>query len=211
MPKHINETTNATEVKTMTPEERQFLDLEKMRYNNNSLSYKLGFGGIACSIIACSISLNSLQPTTFMTVLAILMNIIVLLFGFLATEKVKVYNLSYNKHMFVLGGVCIARIFWYPLLLIKNFASFKSSLDANGYQIAAATKAASKINASILSAYNEGAANPSNYLWANGYTRGIIIIVFLGLAAACFILSGLVNLKKGTALKKHLETVVNYK
>ena len=94
------------------------LSLEKMRYNNNKLSYYLGLGGIALSLLSCFIGLNSLQPTAAWSIFLILLNILILLFGFLTAEKVKVYSKNFSYYSIGLGAVCIARIFMYPLLSI---------------------------------------------------------------------------------------------
>ena len=66
--------------------------VEMMRYRVNALSNKLGFGALFCSIIAAFICLNSTNPITFAVILKIMLNIIILLGGFLCCEKAKKYR-----------------------------------------------------------------------------------------------------------------------
>lgn len=81
---------------TNIDQEYENLQLEKMRYNNNSISYKLGLGGIVLSLVAMFIGLNSVAPSSILTLFIVLINILVFLFGFLSSEKVKTY--SKNTH-----------------------------------------------------------------------------------------------------------------
>lgn len=72
---------------TNIDQEYENLQLEKMRYNNNSISYKLGLGGIVLSLVAMFIGLNSVAPSSILTLFIVLINILVFLFGFLSSEK----------------------------------------------------------------------------------------------------------------------------
>ena len=85
---------------------------EMMRYRANSLSYWLGFGAIIFSVFASFISLNSFQPNSVLVVVKILLNVVILLFGFLSCEKTKAYSKNSSIALIAIGGVCIARIFW---------------------------------------------------------------------------------------------------
>ncbi len=55
-------------------EDKNTLYFEKLRYNNNSLSYKLGLGALVCSITAMFLALNTLDPSNALTIIAILGN-----------------------------------------------------------------------------------------------------------------------------------------
>lgn len=189
--------------------------LEKMRYTNNSLSHKLGYCGIVCSVIAAFIALNSLGPSNILTVLKVLMNILILLVGFLATEKVKVYKKEYSYVMYTIGGVCIARLFWVPLQLFiywNKYVSYFNDLKADGKDPNSAlsiaqTEYKDKLGATVLGVLKDGEISTTGYLTANGNVRAIILIVFLGLAAFCFIASGFVNYTRSTKLNAYLKTV----
>ena len=84
---------------TNIDQEYENLQLEKMRYNNNSISYKLGLGGIVLSLVAMFIGLNSVAPSSILTLFIVLINILVFLFGFLSSEKVKTYSKKYSFYM----------------------------------------------------------------------------------------------------------------
>lgn len=72
---------------TNIDQEYENLQLEKMRYNNNSISYKLGLGGIVLSLVAMFIGLNSVAPSSILTLFIVLINILVFLFGFCHLKK----------------------------------------------------------------------------------------------------------------------------
>lgn len=189
--------------------------LEKMRYNNNALSHKLGYGAIICSVIAAFIALNSLGPSNILTVFKVLMNILVLLIGFLATEKVKVYKKEYSYVMFTLGGVCVARLFWVPLQLFiywNKYVSLFNDLKADGVDASTALSTAQteykdKLGATVLGTLKDGEIATTGYLTSNGNVRGVLLVIFLGLAAFCFIASGVINYKRSTKLNAYLATV----
>lgn len=190
------------------------LHLEKMRYNNNSLSYILGLLGIVFSIAACFISLNSLNPIGVKTVIKVVLNIVVLLVGFLASEKVKVYQIKFSYVMYVLGGIAILRIFWYPLMLLINYNKFADLLvtDASGAITLESFRAAGAaygkvLGKTIIGQLVNGEIVTTGYLTANGYIRAIILFVLLGCCAACFILSGFVNQIKSTKLTNYLNRI----
>lgn len=184
------------------------LELEKMRYNNNSLSYKLGFAGIICSVAACFIALNSFGPSDLSTVAKVLMNIVILLIGFLATEKVKVYTKEYSYVMYVIGGVCAARIFWVPLQLFIYYNKFMSVYDGtqSGFD-KAKDLYSSKLGATIIGQFDGEKRIGTGYLTMNGNVRAIIIIVLLGLAATSFIASGFINQIKSKKLNNYLTSI----
>ncbi len=193
------------------------LQLEKMRYNNNSLAYLLGMLAILFSVLACFIGLNSLQPSSALTVFIVLLNIAILLFGFLSAEKVKTYTKKYTYFMYALGGACIARIFIYPLMLIVNYQKFLSVVFSGGnenvpqnYELAKA-QYSDILGVTIIGnlAEENGVYKivDSGYLWSNGTFRGVLLIVLLGLAATCFIAAGFINYRKEKQLSSYLQSI----
>lgn len=99
------------------------LKMEKMRYQNNSISYWLGMLGILLSMFAAFVLLNSATPRAA-TLIKILMNIAILLFGFMACEKVKAYSKNYSYVMMGIGALCVVRMFWFPIQIITNYISW---------------------------------------------------------------------------------------
>lgn len=152
---------------------------EMLRYKTNSLSYKLGFGGILCSLLGAFICLNSLTwgPEIIIKILG---NIVILLFGFLSLEKVKAYSKTYSYVMLGIGGVCILRIFWGPLQILTWYAKYiDNPTDDELVEIR------KHLGAAMIDSYSTNA-----YLPQSGYFRGITAIVFFAMAAAFFIGAG---------------------
>lgn len=208
---------NNNETKVVDIAEARNLKLEKMRYINNSLSYKLGLGGIAFSVLACFLALNSLAPSNVLTVFKIILNILVLLIGFLATEKVKVYNRGYANVSIVLGAISAARIFWYPLQLFIYYPKFVNAFEAAGSTEAAFNEAnlmySTKLGKTVLGKFLVGAdgitgtIGGTGYLTHNGIVRAIVITVALALSALCFISSGIICHAKAKALNGYLTSI----
>ncbi|MDE5715619.1 MAG: hypothetical protein K2I42_05750 [Anaeroplasmataceae bacterium] len=153
------------------------LEGEMMRYRNNSLSYKLGMLGILCSILGAFVGFNSLS-WNFTIIFKILINIIILLFGFLSIEKVKAYSKTYSIVLIGIGVVCGLRILWAPLTLFVDYAAYLKDHTVTG-----------SLGPTITGSYLN-----NSYLWMNGYVRATIMIVFLVLAAIAFICSGLIGI-----------------
>ena len=166
------------------------LEGEMMRYRTNSLSYKLGMLGILFSILAAFLILNSLA-WDFTVIIKILLNIVILLFGFLSIEKVKAYSKEYSYVLIGIGAVCAARIFWGPLTLLIDYSKYLSSDK----------KETGKLGPTVTDSYIRNA-----YLWQSGYFRGITSMILLGCAAACFILAGIVGITKSTKYAKFIAT-----
>lgn len=187
--------------------------LQKMRYNNNSLSYKLGLGGIVFSVLACFIGLNSVEPSVGRTIFIILLNIAIMLFGFLSAEKVKTYTKKYTYYMYALGGLCVLRIFFYPLILLVNYPKFIAIINSYpAEQIEAAhdeaiAKYGDKLGDTICGKIVDGKLVGTGYLWNNGTFRGTLLVVLLVLAAVCFISSGVVNYYKEKKLSAYLLSI----
>jgi len=168
-----------------------------MRYRDNSLSYKLGFGGLAFSILAGFFCLNGFNPTNFGTLIAIMLNIVILLSGFLCIEKAKSYSLQGSIALMVIGGVCAARIVWIPLQLILEYNKWVSDgkpTDVKPYPYLGAT------------IYTKN-TDQLTYLPQSGTFRGVIAIVCLVFAAALFIVAGYVGMVRSKRLTTYLNSI----
>jgi hypothetical protein len=162
---------------------------EMMRYRANSSSYKYGMLAIVFSVLAAFISLNSIKWTTFDVIIKILGNIVILLFGFLSIEKVKAYNKSYSYVLMAFGGICVGRIFWFPLMLITDYTAYLANNLETG-----------RLGATVI-----GDPMANSYLPQSGYIRAIIAIVFLALSAFFFIVSGIIAYKKSVRYHQYMQ------
>ena len=160
---------------------------EMLRYRSNSLSYKYGMLAIVFSILAAFISLNSVK-WDLAIIVKILGNIIILLFGFLSVEKVKAYNKKFSYVLMVFGVVCIARIFWCPLILIKDYAQFLADPEVTG-----------RLGQTVV-----GNAMMNSYLPQSGYTRAIIAIVLLVLSSISFLVAGITAYFKSVQYENYM-------
>ena len=158
-----------------------------LRYRSNSLSYKYGMLAIVFSILSAFISLNSVK-WDLTIIVKILGNIIILLFGFLSVEKVKAYNKKFSYVLMVFGVVCIARIFWCPLILIKDYAQFLSNPEVTG-----------RLGQTVV-----GNAMMNSYLPQSGYTRAIIAIVLLVLSSISFLVAGITAYFKSVQYENYM-------
>ncbi len=179
--------------------------IEKMRYQKNSLGYILGFGGIIFSVLASFIALNSMRPG-YVTIIKILMNVFILLFGFLTCEKVKAYKKEYSFVMFGFAIVCVLRIFWVPLQLITAWGDYKK-----GAELASTDSVRSKALISkaekILGNSMISNSKTNAYLGQSGYLRAALCIILLLTAASFFAISGYVSYSKTTKLNKYLNNL----
>ena len=75
----MNNVENKNDLNKMSDLEFGKNQVEMMRYRDNSLSYKLGLGGLVFSVLACFFCLNGFNPTSFTTLIAIMLNIVILL------------------------------------------------------------------------------------------------------------------------------------
>lgn len=185
--------TNNLEKKESVVEEKVYYDQsnmqgEMMRYRANSLSYKYGMLAIVFSILAAFISLNSIQWDVDV-ILKILGNIVILLFGFLSIEKVKAYDKRFSYVLIAFGFVCIARIFWCPLMLIRDYAQFLQDPNITG-----------RLGQTVV-----GSGLMNAYLPQSGYVRAIIAIVFLSLSAASFLVSGITAYFKANKYQEYMQ------
>ena len=175
------------EVRDVAEVER--IKLEMLQYHGNSLSYKLAFLGIGCSVLAAFVCLNSFYPN-MLGFLKIMLNIGILLFGFMYSEKVKSYSKQASIALCVIGGICALRIFWVPLNLIVWY---------NRYQADNSIKEeAGKYLGDIMLTDDF----TINWLPKDGNFRGIVAMVFLAIAAAAFITSGVIGIIKSNQYAK---------
>lgn len=193
----MNNVENKNDLNKMSDLEFGKNKVEMMRYRTNSLSYKLGFGGLALSILAGFFCLNGFNPTNFNTFIAIMLNIIILLAGFLSIEKAKSYSLQGSIALIVIGAVCGARIFWIPLQLILEYNKWVSAGKPTD------TKPYPYLGATIYSKNTDQLV----YLPQSGTFRGIIAIVCLVFAAALFIFAGYIGVVRSKKLTTYLNSI----
>ena len=193
----MNNVENKNDLNKMSDLEFGKNKVEMMRYRDNSLSYKLGLGGIACSVLACFFCLNSFAPTSFTTLLAIMLNIVILLGGFLGIEKTKSYSMKGSISLIVFGGMCAARIFWIPLLMIIHYNAWvKEGKPNNSTHTQYIGKTITTDNQYQLT-----------YLPTDGNVRGILAIVCLALAAVLFIVAGVIGMQRSKKLTTYLNSI----
>jgi hypothetical protein len=190
----MNNVENKNDLNKMSDLEFGKNKVEMMRYRDNSLSYKLGLGAIACSMLAGFICLNSFDPSYFMTLFAILLNIVLLLGGFLAVEKTRAYSFKASVGMIVFGVVCGLRIIWIPLNIIIQYNQWLSTGDDAAYMYLGRTITTNN--------YNQ-----LTYLPQSGVFRGVIAIVFLVAAAAMFIVAGYLGMVRSRRLTTYLNSI----
>ena len=88
----LNDIENKTSLNGMSDLEFNKNKVEMTRYRANGLSYKLGFLAIVFSVLAAFMSLNSFQPNSVAVIGKIMLNIVILLGGFLFCEQAKNYS-----------------------------------------------------------------------------------------------------------------------
>lgn len=195
----INEMKEKSSMNKMSDLEHDKNSVEMMRYRNNKLSYGLGFGGLAFSVLAAFINLNSMSPRTIQVILAILLNIVILLFGFLCVERTKTYSKNGSIALIVLGGIDIAQIFWLPFIIISTYDSWEEIEDA--------TEKTTYGNSNVGKVITEGEQNNIHWLTTSGTARGVLAIVFLVIAAAFFIAAGIIGVMKSNKLNNYLKSI----
>lgn len=198
----INEMENKASLDQMSDLEFGKNKLEMMRYRVNGLSYKLGLLALVLSIFGAFVCLNSTQPKTFVVIIKILMNIAVLLAGFLCVEKARNYSKQGSIGLIVIGGVCAARIFWIPIQLIVYYNKYVAALDAGD---SAAKEAATKYIGKTITGYFENGA--VRWLPYSGNFRGVLAIILLAGAALCFIGAGVVGYMRSQKLTQYLDSL----
>jgi len=193
----MNNVENKNDLNKMSDLEFGKNRVEMMRYRDNSLSYKLGLGGLAFSVLACFFCLNGFNPNSFTTLLAIMINIVVLLGGFLAVEKSKAYSAKGSIALMVFGGICVARIFWIPLLMIIHYNAWVAEGRENNSEHI-------KYIGKTITTDNQ---NQLTFLPTDGNIRGILAIVCLIAAALLFIAAGYIGVVRSRRLTTYLNSI----
>ena len=200
----INEQENKASLTKMSDLEYTKNDTEMMRYRVNGLSYKLGLIAMVFSLLGAFICLNSVQPSDVQTILKILLNVVVLLGGFLSAEMVKNYSHKGAIAEMVFGGVMIARIFYFPTMLIYHYNVFKAAKAAGD---AATADLHKQFLAQTIKSYEDGTSYATAFLPADGNFRGIFAIVCFAISAVCFIAAGIIGYKRATKLSTYLKSL----
>lgn len=194
----MNNVENKNDLNKMSDLEFGKNKVEMMRYRDNSLSYKLGMGGIAFSVLAAFFCLNSFAPTSITTLLAIMLNIVVLLGGFLSIEKAKSYSFKGSVALIVFGGICVARIFWIPLSLILNYIGWVDAGRPNN----------SKYSEYLGKTITTDDVNQLTWLGNdNAPLRAVLAIVSLVAAAALLIAAGYIGMVRSKRLSTYLNSI----
>ena len=193
----MNNVENKNDLNKMSDLEFGKNQVEMMRYRDNSLSYKLGLGGLAFSVLAAFFCLNGFNPTSFTTLIAIMLNIVILLGGFLGIEKTKSYSMKGSISLIVFGGMCAARIFWIPFLMILHYNAWvKEGKPNNSTHTQYIGKTITTDNQYQLT-----------YLPTDGNVRAVLAIISLIAAAAFLISAGYIGMVRSRKLTSYLNSI----
>lgn len=204
----INEQKERNTLTKMSDLEYSKNDVEMMRYRDNKAAYWFGIGGMAFSMLACFIGLNSMTGATFNTMIVIMINIAVLLGGFLACERTKSYSKGGCIALIIYGGVSFARMFYVPLIILINYTTYSNYLAGSPDVTAEQYESAVYYLGPTITAHdgiNNVSANA--FLWSNGYFRGITAMILLAASAALFIVAGVIGFMRSQKLTKYLDSI----
>lgn len=196
----INELEKKSSFNAMSDLEITKNSIEMLRYRNNRLAYALGLGGVALSLFAAFICMNSMNPENFQVIFKIILNVFILLFGFLCCEKAKTYQVRGSFYLIGLGVLNFLRIFWIPLQLIINGNAYKEALASGDIEAQEAAK--QFIGKTITDTQNQ-----VNWLPADGSVRGLIAIILLVLAGILMIVGGVMGFLKAKKLSAYLDSL----
>lgn len=126
----VSEDLNLELVGQIQADNLELTKVDKLRYQNNKLSYNLILLSILTFLYALFTTINyttgsgnttdmMVRPDVYVA-LFISLGIIMLLLTFLTAEKVKTYIVNWNYIAFVLGGIHILSIFLVPLYLFNK-------------------------------------------------------------------------------------------
>ena len=202
----INEQENKTSLTKLSPEEYEKNQVEMSRYRVNGLTYRLALLGMATSLFACLVLLNSMAPNIH-SFIVVMINIVVLLGGFLAAEKAKSYSMGGSIALGVFGGVTVARMFYTPIILIWFFRQFMNNYQLSDASALQKTKKAQEyVGPSITESYYKH-QQAYAYLYHNGYFRAIFIMILLGISAASFIVACVFGIMRSRKLTRYLDSI----
>lgn len=173
---------NDISLNSISLEETEKIKSEMLRYRVNGLSYKLTLFALVTSICAAFVGLNSLAYN-WSTIVKILMNIAILLSGFLFAEKSKAYSKSACYGLIVLGVICLLRCLWAPQMLFGgNEANFGSVIT-------------------------NGDASAINWLPESPQLRGTLSLICLLASTVLFVGAGIYGLFKAKRLYTYLDSI----
>ncbi len=195
----INEMEKNKTMSKMSDLEFDKNSVEMMRYRDNKLAYSLGLVGLALSVLASFIILNSMAAVSFQVILCIFLNIFILLSGFLACERTKTYSRNASIFLMGLGAVNVLQIFWLPLTIIITYNKW-SSLETIAEKSSYAEK-------NVGGTISDVDANAVHWLTTNGTARGVLAIVFLVLSTCAFIAAGVIGVMKSNKLNNYLNSL----
>ena len=75
----INELEKKSSFNAMSDLEITKNSIEMLRYRNNRLAYALGLSGVALSLLAAFVCMNSMNPENFQVIFKIILNVFILL------------------------------------------------------------------------------------------------------------------------------------
>jgi hypothetical protein len=183
-------------------------DVEMMRYRANGLSHKLGLLAMALSIFGAFVCLNSIKAGDVQVLLIIMINIVILLGGFLACERAKTYSYKGSIALAVFGGICIARMFYIPIVLFTNYATYTSLVGKDNLTEAeqkALAGATAQLGETIT--YKDTGAQAVAFLPSSGTFRGVMAMVLFALAGAAFIAAGVIGVMRSRKLSTYLDSI----
>ena len=195
----INELEKKSSFNAMSDLEITKNSVEMLRYRNNRLAYSLGLGGVAASLFAAFICMNSMNPSNFSVIFKIILNVFILLFGFLCCEKAKTYQVRGSFYLIGLGVLCLLRILWIPLQLITKYADFQAA------EAAGDTAKVAELEAYLGSPITKG--NQNAWLPSAGDVRGYIAIGLLVVAGVLMIVGGVLGFMKAKKLAAYLDSL----
>lgn len=201
----INEQKEKATLNKMSDLEYAKNDVEMMRYRVNSLSSKLGLGAMACSILGAFICLNSFKPHDFQIFIIIMLNIVILLGGFLACERAKSYSKGGSIAQIIFGAICAARIFYIPIILISNYTTYKDCIDKGDVSSKKYKDAYANLAGTITA--KNGSRYAVRFLTANGTGRAVMAMILFAGAAALFIAAGIIGVLRSKKLSNYLESI----
>ena len=197
----INELEKKSSFNAMSDLEITKNSVEMLRYRNNKLAYSLGLGGVAASLFAAFICMNSMNPSNFSVIFKIILNVFILLFGFLCCEKAKTYQVRGSFYLIGLGVICLLRILWIPLQLITKYGEYQAA------QTAGDQAKITELEAFLGSPIVNNADGQHAWLPSAGDIRGFIAIGLLVLAGILMIVGGVLGFMKAKKLAAYLDSL----
>lgn len=183
-------------------------DVEMMRYRANGLSHKLALLAMVFSIFGAFVCLNSIKAGDVNVLIIVMINIVILLGGFLAAERAKTYSYKGSIALVVFGGICVARMFYVPIILLTNFATYTSLFGKEGLTEAeqkALINATAQLGETIT--YKDTGAQAVAFLPSDGTFRGVFAMVLFALAGAAFIVAGVIGILRSIKLSTYLDSI----